>query len=1754
LIIRNSSGHANNSYKRYRTLNPTASNDSSVVPPAPHVPEPIPPVVEVQAKRKNRVKNDFSGALEGAFDHDMTPEDRLLAQQQRSGVMANRHRLVLPSDTHSWKWAGEVDKRKWYKISHMQYMMIKQEFPGAVGHENVDNNTFYYVSCSESSFLYGLLISGPLEYAVFIGGDYYYLVNGPWHSLFSFRYRQHLAAGHDEIKFELVDKLADNCVSIPSRSLNFTQSNFTFCVETPLADRNLWTIFGRKSIDVVVRIDPFFDVSKYLDMPGLSVSPEMRVSLYRYFLYGKSLPPNTKIVDSPFAVWRTDSVGCLIREETSNYVAPGRVGLGARENDPSVDDAIAELDRVPIRDRVREYFRNSTISHYLSVKRCALLISIVAACASILYAFIKLSSIYYGAEELQYSRKAHRGTTKKKNKRMRSQKATRRSGGKKRGRGGASASAEWYQALQTRYNVDTLEDFSDLIDEFADINGDWDDGYGEYVFNNPHDHSEYADMINFLQEGLGSVMQSYKVPVYKETSPDTAGYSLKEKEMIPVAEAETQKPPECNAIPTPINHASPRYIGVYASTCGHFVFTNDADNNLVVLMNKHVWDQLYAHKSNVIVGSRFVTRVVNGEKLSCNESVNFRLAPEHIRVSSDFAVIPVVKHMGACTNKMRYTAVLDDFVTVAYPGAPATTDARVKGGKLLLSTLTFPGYCGSPAYTHTSRDSVGQICGLHHSYDHTNAKAQVLLFTEKDLDVLKLRRKRTELQGVMRDTLIHIPDVFKPDLAFFQSRDRFGKVKATTHFPILSHVTPPKAVYASSFHALPFDTKLPKSPYRPARMDYSSCMAAYTKYGNQKYFESTAACFREFAATYLGDVSLGGDTYTDVVNSFNEEFGGVAAFLEKPLSYEEVCTFLLENMNGESRGPTSCGYGFDVKRDKLLDVHEDAVKSVYYAEDFDFTPVITGQAKDEIRHKDKDTRGISIFQIQIYIIAIKYLGGLYRFFKRYTTNTSIAFGADPTAHYWTAAFDHLDRDEPVACCDLSKQDSRFNHIFTRFMITWLQSLSPKAHHEAIDWIFSTGYLNKMYVLPGGELTTFENGEASGFPLTILMNSFYTYFLLVLSYKSHWHKHGCSCKIRVLVCGDDTVHQMCKDAKEDYAEICEFFNHAITGEVVPFEQIDFISNKFVVQPDIIIPYYGNVPKACGSLRWYNNNLTDYYHKLCAFRNLLFFAPEGTDSYKLKLAVNRLIQFVTDKCHVPYDNCFLSADAIRRTRIGYQCFPMGGLILNMKAHKPDKAKHVNLDRRVANVERSLSNFKSEQQAKMKKLAETGNAFSDKDMALVKKFCTDISLAERPFKFPRGIPAYTRSMAFGGESDLPNEKSFNKVTFNPGDPDNAISISKYLPEDTYSTYFQRFKLDATGLSNVDTYYLALPMRVGSPIGRETVPPTVVKSTPTDAVVLADGSIMVGYRAFYPEASIASGGTIWWNNEFGEYITAPEFVIWDEITNATLYSFPLPYGGGSQTIPSGILNKELSFQVRSTSSSPWNCTYLFRFSQCPMSIKRSADQPLVEYQSIWDYTRATGASDYDDASNQRGINAASLFLHSVETAYSTGRIYYGLVANHVFAETAAPSDLYDFMGSKLFNKQVNNLNDGAFVTWVPTRRQDLFMVDRRETVDTNAIVMVWQNNSVDMATNSLTIDPRVVYEYNTSEQLVMPTIAPGSLLGLASAYFTYTLQLRAFLQENPKHLRNIARHVGNFVKNPIVRDVVKKAIPVLMAAGAAL
>lgn len=400
---------------------------------------------------------------------------------------------------------------------------------------------------------------------------------------------------------------------------------------------------------------------------------------------------------------------------------------------------------------------------------------------------------------------------------------------------------------------------------------------------------------------------------------------------------------------------------------------------------------------------------------------------------------------------------------------------------------------------------------------------------------------------------------------------------------------------------------LPETEWAPARLDLKALEAGMVKYFNPIKHHSCEDIFTDLVKHF--NLELTPQTLLKRVNeAWDANFDLLDKFIEKPLEFDLVVDLAIHDMQGSLRGSTSAGLGFKKDRKTLARTRREDFRKLYDVDRYDFSIYWKLFLKDELRLLTKKTRSIAVAQLHHWFITIKHLGGLYYWFSQTEPEWS-GFGMDDRVPTWTDKFGEWDFDAVTYGYDIRNQDSKMSPGFIHFVELFLKRFTPPEQWEAIEWILDEAYIHKKVVDIRGNVLQFSQGEMSGFSMTILFNVLHNLFMHVV-HSVITDIQGKIDRKKFVILGDDTIMQTLYP--EIFKEVAFIIGHETTSESGAFfNEIEFLSQKLNLTKWGIAPYYSNLPKMFASLLYTTGTTVEYFQKLCSFRNLLVFAPKGSE---------------------------------------------------------------------------------------------------------------------------------------------------------------------------------------------------------------------------------------------------------------------------------------------------------------------------------------------------------------------------------------------------------------------------------------------------------------------------------------------------------------------------------------------------------------
>jgi hypothetical protein len=454
------------------------------------------------------------------------------------------------------------------------------------------------------------------------------------------------------------------------------------------------------------------------------------------------------------------------------------------------------------------------------------------------------------------------------------------------------------------------------------------------------------------------------------------------------------------------------------------------------------------------------------------------------------------------------------------------------------------------------------------------------------------------------------------------------------------------------------------------------------------------------------------------------------------------------NQKGTLRPESSTGYKFNVRRKELAKHFEDEI--LEWLDEFDCSIPVYAVAflKDEMREMKKDTRSIMVFQIYLWFIYQRHLGCLLQFLAD-SNPTSLAFGHRDDHLYFTDKLRHFKDNVTTHSIDLRKQDSRFGAWWVRWFMDLLFTRCnwPYESRQEIDWCMNEAFFEKKLVDIYGNVFTFENGELSGFPGTIVFNSFYSLFFFCVADALMVLNHNYSpdsFRYPLCVLGDDVLTQFKHFGV--YEGVVAAAGHELTHEEhTELKTADFLSYKFTKVSTFILPYYCNLPKMYASLRYANGGRHDaYFGKVCSFINLLRFAPKGSQeyielTYLVELAQKMIEYYGPEELPTA---AFLDPEIARRALLGLDTTEEGDLI---KYHSLTLTSDKMTQPKVSS--KTLKNRRKRARKREKKRAQKASGISRSHTYGVKVERTKVPRNPSPYianRVPKNVTAAAQNAA--------------------------------------------------------------------------------------------------------------------------------------------------------------------------------------------------------------------------------------------------------------------------------------------------------------------------------------------------------------------------------------------------------------------------
>jgi hypothetical protein len=443
---------------------------------------------------------------------------------------------------------------------------------------------------------------------------------------------------------------------------------------------------------------------------------------------------------------------------------------------------------------------------------------------------------------------------------------------------------------------------------------------------------------------------------------------------------------------------------------------------------------------------------------------------------------------------------------------------------------------------------------------------------------------------------------------------------------------------------------LPDSIYAPAKLKLSDVEKGLLKYFNPIIHPTKESIFNDLVITFKLPVTPD-KLETLILEEFSTYFPGIERYMDEKLSFDRVVYLMSHDLKGDLRKKTSAGIGFKHDRKEIARLFIDDIRSCYELDTFDFHILWKLFLKDELRETDKDTRSIAVPQLHLWVIAMSHLGGLYEWFSDYLPSWS-GYGLDDRSFSWHQKFKDFNPSRVTYGFDLRKQDSRMSPGFIQFIEYYIKTITPIKHWNAIEWFFNESFYAKKIVDTKGHILSFSQGEMSGNPFTILINTMHNLFTHVIHTVIMDLKGDDLSQEIFVVLGDDTIMQ--SSNPDLYKEVCLLLGHETTTESGSlYDDVTFLSQKITIYKGEIVSYYSNLEKMYASLRYTTSGINEYFMKMCSYHAQLIFAPKGTEEHEWRQRIEAHILYYLQTKMVPDEltACFKPAHIIKRKRIGF-----------------------------------------------------------------------------------------------------------------------------------------------------------------------------------------------------------------------------------------------------------------------------------------------------------------------------------------------------------------------------------------------------------------------------------------------------------------------------------------------------------------------
>lgn len=477
------------------------------------------------------------------------------------------------------------------------------------------------------------------------------------------------------------------------------------------------------------------------------------------------------------------------------------------------------------------------------------------------------------------------------------------------------------------------------------------------------------------------------------------------------------------------------------------------------------------------------------------------------------------------------------------------------------------------------------------------------------------------------------------------------------HYISIGSIGPQCSNTKSKFVAFAYEIpNLPDSNYAPAKLHPRDVEIGIGKYFNEVLHWTEDKIYSDVCLK-LQLPTTPAVLRDEVFSLFSKHLPGINIYTSRELPFEKILRYMTHDLSGHLRRKTSAGIGFKHDRKYIARNFQNDVRSCYDLTNLDFDIYWKIFLKDELREVSKDTRSIAVPQLHLWIVGMKYLGGLYEWFADYLPSWS-GYGLSDQCSDWAEKFVEFDPAAVTYGYDLRKQDSRMSPGFILFLERYIKSITPVSHWFAIEWFFDQSFHSKKVVDMMGHVLTFSQGEMSGNPFTILINTLHNLYTHVLHLVAAKYKNLITYDLNenmlgevFCILGDDTIMQT--QSPDLYREICLILGHETTSEVGKlFDDVTFLSMKITSYKCTIASYYCNLDKMFSSLLYTTNGEEEYFQKLCSYYRQLIFAPKGSAEKEWKSYIEAHIYYLIQINIVDptYYSCFSPSHIIKRERLG------------------------------------------------------------------------------------------------------------------------------------------------------------------------------------------------------------------------------------------------------------------------------------------------------------------------------------------------------------------------------------------------------------------------------------------------------------------------------------------------------------------------